>query len=161
MTKANKHAGFLKESMTSVKSGTTRDLALTACAPQRASTDAGTGITSFIRGSSKRLITSSGLEWEGVSLELHNVFQSKRNDSIADDHRIALFTGHVWRGEVAVSQGRFVTRSYYAGAIHLFPAGPIPASLWRNAHGRIQRLRGSPMVQSPMCRCSIPNLRGS
>jgi hypothetical protein len=71
MTKANKHAGFLKESMTSVNSGTTRDLARTACAPQRASTDAGTGITSFIRGSSKRLITSSGLEWEGVSLELH------------------------------------------------------------------------------------------
>jgi hypothetical protein len=139
MTKANKHAGFLKESMTSVKSGTTRDLARTACAPQRASTDAGTGITSFIRGTSKRLITSSGLEWEGVSLELHNVFPSKRNDSIADDHRIALSTGHVWRGEVAVSQGSFVTRSYYAGAIHLFPAGPIPASLWRNAHGRIQR----------------------
>jgi hypothetical protein len=80
------------------------------------------------------VITSSGLEWEGVSLELHNVLPAERNDSIAADHLIALFTGHVWRGEVAVSQGRFVPHSYYAEAIHLFPAGPIPASLWRNAH---------------------------
>jgi hypothetical protein len=161
MTKTNKHAGFLNESMKSVKSGTTRDLAPTASAPQGARTDARTGITSFIRGSSKRVITSSGLESEGVSLELHNVFPAERNDSIAADHLIALFPGHAWRGEVAVSQGRFVPHSYYAEAIHLFPAGPIPASLWRNAHGRIQRLRGSPMVQSPICHCSIPNLRGS
>jgi len=127
MTRANKHAGFLNESMKSVKSGTTRDLALTAFAPQGAKSDARTGITSFIRGSSKRVITSSGLKWEGVSLELHDVFPAERNDSIAADHLIALFTGHVWRGEVAVSQGRFVPHSYYAGAIHLFPAGPIPA----------------------------------
>ena len=102
-------------------------MALTASAPQGARADARTGITSFIRGSSNRVITSSGLEWEGVSLELHNVFPAERNDSIAADHLIALFTGHVWRGEVAVSQGRFVPHSYYAGAIHLFPAGPIPA----------------------------------
>jgi hypothetical protein len=127
MTKTNKHAGFLNESMKSVKSGTTRDLAPTASAPQGARADARTGITSFIRGSSNRVITSSGLEWEGVSLELHNVFPAERNDSIAADHLIALSTGHVWRGEVAVSQGRFVPHSYYAGAIHLFPAGPIPA----------------------------------
>ena len=127
MAKTNKHADFLNESMRSVGSGTTRDLALTASVAQGARMDAGTGITSFIRGSSKRVITSSGLEWEGVSVELHNVFPAERNDSIAADHLIALFTGHVWRGEVAVSQGRFVPRSYYAGAIHLFPAGPIPA----------------------------------
>ena len=127
MTKTNKHAGFLNESMKSVRSGKTRDLALTASAPQGARADARTGITSFMRGSSNRMITSSGLGWEGVSLELHNVLPAERNDSIAADHLIALFTGHVWRGEVAVSQGRFVPRSYYAGAIHLFPAGPIPA----------------------------------
>jgi hypothetical protein len=66
MTKTNKHVGFLNESMKSVKSGTTRDLALTASAPQGARADARTGITSFIRGSSNRVITSSGLEWEGV-----------------------------------------------------------------------------------------------
>ena len=127
MTKTNKRPSFLRESMKSVKSGTTRDLALTTSAPQGARADAPTGITSFIRGSSNRVITSSGLEWEGVSLELHDVFPAERNDSIAADHLIALFTGHVWRGEVAVSQGRFVPHSYYAGAIHLFPAGPIPA----------------------------------
>jgi AraC family transcriptional regulator len=127
MTKTNKHAGFLNESMKSVKSGTTRDLALTASAPQGARADTRTGITSFIRGSSNRVITSSGLEWEGVSLELHNVFPAERNDSIAADHLIALSTGHVWRGEVAVSRGRFVPHSYYAGAVNLFPAGPIPA----------------------------------
>jgi hypothetical protein len=102
MTKTNKHAGFLNESMKSVKSGTTRDLAPTASAPQGARADARMGITSFIRGSSNRVITSSGLEWEGVSLELHNVFPAERNDSIAADHLIALSTGHVWRGEVAV-----------------------------------------------------------
>jgi hypothetical protein len=34
MTKTNKHSGFLNESMKSVKSGATRDLALTASAPQ-------------------------------------------------------------------------------------------------------------------------------
>ena len=127
MTKTHKHAGFLDKSMKSVKSGTTRDLALTASAPQGARTDARTGITSFIRGSSNRVITSSGLEWEGVFLEAHNTFPAERNDSIAADHLIALLTGHVWRGERAVSQGRFVRYSYYAGAIHLFPAGPIPA----------------------------------
>lgn len=127
MTKANKLGGFLNESMKSVKSGTTRDLALTASAPQGARTDVRTGITSFIRGSSSRVITSSGLEWEGVSLELHNASPAERNDSIAADHLIALLTGHVWRGETAVSQGRFVPYSYYAGAVHLLPAGPIPA----------------------------------
>jgi len=127
MTKSNKHAGFLNESMKSVRSGTTRDSSLTASAPQGARANARTAITSFIRGSSKRVITSSGLEWEGVSLELHDVFPAERNDSIAADHLIALFTGHMWRGEVAVSQGGFVPHSYYAGAIHLFPAGPIPA----------------------------------
>jgi AraC family transcriptional regulator len=127
MTKTNKHAVFLNESMNSVKFGTTRDLAPAASAPQEARADARAGITSFIRGSSKRVITSSGLEWGGVSLELHDVFPAERNDSIVADHLIALFTGHVWRGEVAVSQGCFVPHSYYAGAIHLFPAGLIPA----------------------------------
>jgi AraC family transcriptional regulator len=73
------------------------------------------------------MITSSGLGWEGVLMEAHNTFPAERNDSIAADHLIALFTGHVSRGETAVSQGRFIPYSYYAGAIHLLPAGPIPA----------------------------------
>jgi hypothetical protein len=44
MTKTIKLAGFLNESIKSVKSGTTGDLALTASAPQGARTDARTGL---------------------------------------------------------------------------------------------------------------------
>src|SRR5260370_8064362 len=121
MTKANKHAGFLNESMKSVRSGTTRDLALTASAPQGARADASTGITSFIRGSSNRVITSSGLEWEGVSLELHNALPPERNDSIAADHLFVLSTGPVWRGGGAESQARFAPHSYSPAALHRFP----------------------------------------
>jgi AraC family transcriptional regulator len=86
-----------------------------------------TGINSLIRGSSVRLISSSGLGWGGVLLELHDASPAVRSDSLSADHIVALFTDHVSRGETAISPSRFVPYSYQPGAINLFPVGPIPA----------------------------------
>ncbi len=85
-----------------------------------------TGINSFIRGPSNRLITSSGLGWKGISLEAHNAPPGERNDLVSADHLIALWTD-VARGEGPVSQGRLVPYSFHPGATNLFPAGPLAA----------------------------------
>src|SRR5258706_6857539 len=115
------------KSMRSVNSGEKREIARAASTPADARADVLTGINSFVRGSSNRLITSSGLGWKGVSVELHDASPAERNDSISAHHLIGLFTGHVSRGECSLSQGRFFPYSYHPGAINLFPAGPIPA----------------------------------
>jgi AraC family transcriptional regulator len=86
-----------------------------------------TGIHSFVRGSSNRLISSSGLGWTGVSLEVHDASPTEKKEVISADHIIVLFTGHASRGEKS-SQGRCVPYSYDPGAMNIYPAGPLPAA---------------------------------
>jgi AraC family transcriptional regulator len=110
-----------------MNSGENREIALAASPLGDARVDVLTGINSLVRRSSNRLISSRGLGWKGVSLELHNASPADRNDSLSADHLIALFTDHVSRGESSVWRGRFVPYSHHSAAIHLFPAGSIPA----------------------------------
>jgi AraC family transcriptional regulator len=85
------------------------------------------GIDALIRGSSKRLVSSQRLEWQGIRLELHHASPAERAESISADHLIAVITNHVARGESLISAGRFRPYSYFPGTINLFPVGPIPA----------------------------------
>jgi AraC family transcriptional regulator len=85
------------------------------------------GIGALVRGSSTRLIASSGLEWTGISLELHDASPVERYESVSADHLISVFVDHPSSGETSLSSGRFVPYIYHPGAINLFPAGPIPA----------------------------------
>ena len=90
--------------------------------------DALTAIKFFVRGSSTQLLSSRGLGWEGVSLELHNAAPAEREESISGGHHIVtLLMDYVSRGETAISSRRFAPYSYHPGAINLIPAGPIPA----------------------------------
>jgi AraC family transcriptional regulator len=92
-----------------------------------ASTSVFSGISALVRGSSTRLIASSGLEWGGVSLELHDASPVERYESVSADHLISVIVDHPSSGETSLSSGRFVPYLYHPGAINLFPAGPIPA----------------------------------
>ena len=87
----------------------------------------GSGISALVRGSSTRLIASSGLEWAGISLELHDASPVERNESVSSDHLISVIVDHPSTGETSLSSGRFVPYIYHPGAINLLPAGPIPA----------------------------------
>lgn len=85
------------------------------------------GINAMMRGLSTRLISSRGLGWGSVCLEVHRAFPAERKESKSDYHLIALITNHVAAGENSVSRGCFLPYSYSPGAINLYPAGLIPA----------------------------------
>lgn len=85
------------------------------------------GIGALVRGSSTRLIASNGLEWVGISLELHDASPVERCESVSADHLVSVVVDHPSSGETSLSPGRFAPYIYHPGAINLFPAGPIPA----------------------------------
>lgn len=92
-----------------------------------ANTGVFSGISALVRGSSTRLIASSGLEWAGISLELHDAFPGERYESVSADHLVSVVVDHTSSGETSLSSGRFVPYAYHPGTINLFPVGPIPA----------------------------------
>lgn len=88
-----------------------------------------TGIESFIRGSSNRLITSRDLGWAAVSLEAYDTPPGERDETASADHLISLYNGSS-RVEIPTAPRGFAPYNFHPGAINILPAGPISA--WRS-----------------------------
>jgi AraC family transcriptional regulator len=84
-------------------------------------------IDAFVRKPSRRLYSSIRLGWDGVHLEHHRCLPVERYESVSPHHLIAVSTGHVARGEISATRGRYVPYFYSPGEIKIYPAGPIAA----------------------------------
>jgi AraC family transcriptional regulator len=87
----------------------------------------------FLRGPSRRGLSSSGLGWKGVLLEEHGTEPGEYPQTVSQHHIIGMSCGPLTTGEYTNEKGVYVPYTKYTGRFTFMPAGVIPAV---RPHGR-------------------------
>jgi AraC family transcriptional regulator len=81
----------------------------------------------FLRGPSRRGISSSGLGWKGFLIEEHTTDAGEYPETISEHHMIGMWRGARSTGEYANEKGIYIPYTKYPGRFTFMPAGIIPA----------------------------------
>ena len=81
----------------------------------------------FLRGPSRRGISSLGLGWKGVLIEEHGTEPGEYPQTISHHHIVCMSRGPRTTGEYANEKGVYVPYTKYTGRFTFMPAGVIPA----------------------------------
>jgi AraC family transcriptional regulator len=86
-----------------------------------------TSIKSFIRGDSRVLLTSTALDWSGLTIEQHEAFPGERAESTIDQHLlIMVHSRSVERVDRAGAGRALVPQVVRPGDLCIHPKGAIP-----------------------------------
>ena len=91
----------------------------------------------FLRGPSRRGLSSSGLGWKSVLVEEHATEPGEYPQTISQHHIIGMSCGPRSTGEYANEKGRYVPYTKYTGRFTFMPAGVIPAVRPHSRHNFI------------------------
>jgi AraC family transcriptional regulator len=82
-------------------------------------------VDAFVRGSSRRILSSVDLGWPRVVIERHCNQASERQESFSSHHILALWEMHTFDSEHEEVNGRLVRVTKRPGRIDFFPAGVL------------------------------------
>lgn len=82
-----------------------------------------TQIDAFVRGASRRTMSSLALGWSGMVIERHSADAAERQESFSPHHILALWETHTFQTEHCDAHGAVVRVKKNPGWIDFFPAG--------------------------------------
>ncbi len=80
-------------------------------------------IDAFVRGASRRTMSSLALGWSGMVIERHSADAAERQESVSPHHILALWETHTFQTEHCDAHGAVVRVKKNPGWIDFFPAG--------------------------------------
>jgi AraC family transcriptional regulator len=80
----------------------------------------------FLRGPSRRGISSGRLGWKGFVIEEHSTDAGEHPEAVSDQHFIGMWR-HATDGEYANERGAYIPYAKHPGVIAVMPQGIIPA----------------------------------
>lgn len=83
--------------------------------------------SAFLRGPSRRGLSSSGLGWEGILVEEHTTEPGEYPQTVSQHHLIGMSCGPRSGGEYANEKGIYIPYTKWTGRFTFMPAGMIPA----------------------------------
>jgi len=86
-----------------------------------------TGFDAFLRGPSRRGVSSSELGWKGFTIEEHSTERGDFPETVSEQHILGLWCGGHATGEYRNERGVYVPYTKNPGGFTLMPVGMIPA----------------------------------